>query len=90
MTIALERPLLDRIQAFVRQARLASTTHSALEIAPETASLLADYLAEALAATEDQAWFWTSGWQRGEREAEADLAAGRYETFDTMEDLLSG
>ena len=25
----------------------------------------------------DQAWFWTREWQEGEREAEADLKAGR-------------
>ena len=35
-----------------------------------------------------QAWFWTEEWQTGEREAEADLAAGRYDTFDTMEELI--
>lgn len=25
----------------------------------------------------DQAWFWTDEWQRGEREASADISAGR-------------
>jgi AbrB family looped-hinge helix DNA binding protein len=25
----------------------------------------------------DQAWFWADAWQRGEREASADIAAGR-------------
>lgn len=25
----------------------------------------------------DQAWFWTDAWQRGEREANADIAQGR-------------
>jgi antitoxin PrlF len=35
-----------------------------------------------------QAWFWTAEWQRGEREADADLAAGRGEVFDTAEDFL--
>jgi antitoxin PrlF len=35
-----------------------------------------------------QAWFWTPEWQAGEREAEADLAAGRVETFASGEDLL--
>lgn len=28
-----------------------------------------------------QAWFWTPEWQAGERDADADLAAGRMETF---------
>jgi len=43
---------------------------------------------EALATAEDQAWFWTEEWQAGEREAETDLAAGRYQVFDKMEDLI--
>jgi antitoxin PrlF len=30
-----------------------------------------------------QAWFWTPEWQAGEREADADLAAGRSEVFDS-------
>jgi predicted transcriptional regulator len=36
-----------------------------------------------------QEWFWTEAWQTAEREVEADLAAGRFETFDTMEDFLA-
>lgn len=35
-----------------------------------------------------QAWFWTREWQQGEREADADLAAGRVEAFDSGEDFL--
>lgn len=35
-----------------------------------------------------QAWFWGPAWQAGEREADADLAAGREETFDSGEALL--
>jgi predicted DNA-binding protein len=35
-----------------------------------------------------QEWFWSKEWQAKERETEADLAAGNYETFDTMEDFL--
>jgi AbrB family looped-hinge helix DNA binding protein len=37
-----------------------------------------------------QAWFWTTEWQAGEREADADLAAGRVETFDSGEELIDG
>jgi hypothetical protein len=37
-----------------------------------------------------QEWFWSAAWQKAEKEAESDLAAGRYETFDTMEDFLAG
>jgi hypothetical protein len=37
----------------------------------------------------EQAWFWTEEWQAMERGAEADLAAGRCDTFDTMEEFLT-
>lgn len=36
-----------------------------------------------------QAWFWTPEWQVGEREADADLAAGRVETFASGDELVS-
>ena len=88
MSAVIERPVLNRVQSFVRQARLASATHETLEVEPDLAGVLADYLAEVLATTEDQAWFWTEEWQAGEREAEADLVAGRYQVFDTMEELI--
>ena len=35
-----------------------------------------------------QAWFWTLAWQEGEREASAELAAGRGKTYDTDEAFL--
>jgi len=35
-----------------------------------------------------QAWFWSPPWQAGEREADADRAAGRVETFDSGEALV--
>lgn len=35
-----------------------------------------------------QAWFWKPEWQQGEREADADLAAGRAEVFASGEDFL--
>ena len=35
-----------------------------------------------------QAWFWTPEWQQGERAADADLAAGRAETFTSGEEFL--
>jgi AbrB family looped-hinge helix DNA binding protein len=36
-----------------------------------------------------QAWFWTPGWQAGEREADADQAAGRVEVFGSEEDFTA-
>lgn len=37
----------------------------------------------------DQAWFWTERWQEMEREAQADIAAGRVEIFDSTEAFLA-
>jgi hypothetical protein len=36
-----------------------------------------------------QEWFWTAEWQEAEREVEEDLAAGRYETFDTIDEFIA-
>ena len=36
-----------------------------------------------------QAWFWEPGWQAREREAAADLAAGRSRTFETSDEFLA-
>lgn len=36
-----------------------------------------------------QAWFWTQGWQEGEREADADIASGRTMVFGSGDDLLT-
>ena len=36
----------------------------------------------------EQAWFWTQEWQEREREADADLAAGRVTRFESDEDFL--
>jgi len=36
----------------------------------------------------DQAWFWSPEWQKGEREAEEDIRAGRLAgPFKTVKDL---
>ncbi|HVA05235.1 MAG TPA: AbrB family transcriptional regulator [Acidimicrobiales bacterium] len=35
-----------------------------------------------------QAWFWSPEWQAGEREADADQAAGRVETFGSGEEFI--
>jgi bifunctional DNA-binding transcriptional regulator/antitoxin component of YhaV-PrlF toxin-antitoxin module len=36
----------------------------------------------------DQLWFWTADWQKKEREADEDIAAGRLKEFESVEDLL--
>ncbi len=37
----------------------------------------------------DQAWFWSKRWQRLEREAQADLEAGRVVEFASVKEALS-
>jgi hypothetical protein len=37
----------------------------------------------------DQSWFWTDEWQEAEREAEEDLAAGRYDEFYTADEFVA-
>ena len=36
-----------------------------------------------------QAWFWTPEWQKGEREAAADIKAGRVKSFRSVEELIA-
>jgi hypothetical protein len=35
-----------------------------------------------------QAYFWAKEWQEAEREASADIKAGRIKTFDSVEELF--
>jgi hypothetical protein len=37
----------------------------------------------------EQAWFWTPAWLAGEREADADLAAGRSTVFASDDEFLA-
>jgi hypothetical protein len=37
----------------------------------------------------DQAWFWTPGWQAGEREADEAIAAGHTTFFGSAEEFLA-
>ena len=37
----------------------------------------------------DQAWFWTDQWQAMEREADADIAAGRFTIHDGVEEMFA-
>jgi AbrB family looped-hinge helix DNA binding protein len=42
-----------------------------------------------VAVDRSQAYFFTERWQRGEREAEEDLRAGRYQDFNSMDELIT-
>jgi cellulose synthase/poly-beta-1,6-N-acetylglucosamine synthase-like glycosyltransferase len=37
----------------------------------------------------DQAWFWTSRWQEGEREAEEDIRTGRIHSFARAKEAVA-
>ena len=52
-----------------------------------TAKLLIQVIRRQIDAA--QAWFWTAEWLAGEREAEADLAAGRFQRFESDEAFLA-
>lgn len=39
------------------------------------------------AVPKDQEWFWTPEWQQMEREADADIAAGRVTTFNSSDEF---
>ncbi len=36
-----------------------------------------------------QLWYWSAEWQRREGEAEEDLSEGRFQDFDSLDDLLN-
>lgn len=36
-----------------------------------------------------QSWWWSRSWQAGERQADAEYAAGDYTTYDNVEDFLA-
>ncbi len=46
-------------------------------------------LVPVVAVPADQAWFWTERWQAMEREADADIAAGRVTVVDGVNELIS-
>jgi AbrB family looped-hinge helix DNA binding protein len=37
----------------------------------------------------EQAWFWTKRWQKGEKEAEEDISAGRVYNFDGAKEAIA-
>ena len=48
----------------------------------------ADAAARAGLIPYDERWWWTEEWQKGERQAERDLKAGRLKVFDSLGELL--
>ena len=65
------------------QAHLEEGDPVEIEVVPEGILLRPQKVIDAT-----QAWFWTPAWQAREAEADADLAAGRLERFESDEELL--
>lgn len=40
------------------------------------------------AVFDDQSWYWTPEWQAAEKEADEDIAAGRVQRFDNIDDAI--
>lgn len=65
--------------------------YSALKArADERDQSVEEWLSERLnAAAEDQKWYWSAGWQAAERAADAELEAGHYKEFRSVDELLA-
>lgn len=77
-----ERRMLARIRR--KLDRIRTDLISARGLTPREAELAA----EAGLITTEQRWWWTEQWQRGERQAERELRAGRTKAFGSAEDLI--
>jgi predicted transcriptional regulator len=75
VTLNLPPDLLERAQ------KLADTRDTDVD------TLLLEVLTEYL--EDDQSWYWSKEWQGAEQEAEADIAAGNYADFTSMEDFFA-
>lgn len=75
--ITLPAELRDRVGARTGDVFLAEVEDDAVVLRPKR-------LIDA-----SQAWFWTPEWQKGEREADADIKAGRVYRADSVEELIA-
>lgn len=55
---------------------------------PISTELMRDYYRQDEEVAE-QAWFWGPGWYAGEKEADADIEAGRTVSYDSADDFLA-
>ncbi len=73
------------LPASVRQAaRLEDGDFLAVRIVDDTIVLIPQKL-----INKSQSYFWTETWQKAEREASEDIAAGRTRRFFSVEDLIA-
>jgi AbrB family looped-hinge helix DNA binding protein len=65
-------------------ARIEEGMLVAFEVTPDGVLMRPKVMVDA-----EDAWFWTPEWQAGEREASAELAAGKGERYDSEKELLA-
>lgn len=75
-----ELTLPERIRA---AARLEENDALAVELTPE------GILLKPIALDPNQAWYWTPEWQEGEREVEAQMAAGQGTVYMSTEEFFA-
>lgn len=76
-------------QTIVRGGTLPGEVREALHVGEDDEVAFVDTGRGIVVAPADQAWYWTPGWQDGERQADADLAAGRTRAFGSDEEFLA-
>ncbi|MDR1806870.1 MAG: AbrB/MazE/SpoVT family DNA-binding domain-containing protein [Propionibacteriaceae bacterium] len=75
------------LPARIRQAYHLNQPGAQVEVIEEADRIV---LIPKLPVNAAQAWFWTDGWQAGERRAAEEAAAGLGQTYDSAEAFLNG
>ncbi len=68
-----------------RQLRVEEGDYMAVRVTEDSIILTPKTLID-----KSQAYFWTPEWQAAEREASADIAEGRVQEFENIDDLVAG
>ena len=79
---AREQRLLAQAQEKIRRIRQDLSSARGLTVAEADVAIKAGLIAR------DQRWWWTEDWQKGEREVEQDLRAGRTRGFESARELF--
>jgi hypothetical protein len=77
---------LDDLIARIRASDLPSHPGGA-QVLADAQALRATLYGHIQALAPEEAWFWTEEWQAGEREADAQIAAGQLITFESDEEF---
>jgi hypothetical protein len=85
LTVVLTTSIARREHQRLREGSVEAKQLFAMVFAVERAVQAAHSLA---GRDPEQAWFWTPEWQAGEREADADIAAGRTTVFHSEEEFF--